>query len=483
MSVKAIKARLQLNRDSITPIYQQLQECLKEFIQTNPGGTRLPSERDLAEELGISRQTVNMALNYFLDKKLIVRNGRKGTFTAPDEPDKPSRAPLPELDFSKVYPLNFNGYYEFGATQQLRILLFENLPSQKNFWDECVRLFNHQRHYQAEIVYLPRSLSLAQAPDYAESMNCDLVQSCSYHLTNPALLAPLPPELVRQLADPSSCWSECLENAPAGLLDKYFPVYIVFWSLFANLQLWEQCGLGDFEHSGEQNLLEVLPHYRQRVPEDIFLAETPCAILAGRGFHAGYTKDTFRRDCESIRALSRFKNIFYGIQNELTSQFAAFVNGTQLLYPAWSNYLLIKLPNLPTRLRQTPIWPEPGNLASACASSFLSICKFSRHREEAQEFLHFLFSDAIQHNILSMMNVIPLKRSILPEFQRLFPQYTLDECEKFITLHRQFTNQPLAHRLQARLYRELQQLANGLLTVDETVAIAEEKQIFLQGTT
>ena len=52
-----------LERDREVPLYMQIKNNIKRFIETGTWerGKRLPTERDLAKQLNVSRNTVSMA--------------------------------------------------------------------------------------------------------------------------------------------------------------------------------------------------------------------------------------------------------------------------------------------------------------------------------------------------------------------------------------------------------------------------------------
>jgi GntR family transcriptional regulator len=71
---------LHLRDDTAMPMYQQLEDQLSAHIEdgTLPVGAVLPSERQLADSLGISRITVQRAYNGLRERQLVHAQGRKG---------------------------------------------------------------------------------------------------------------------------------------------------------------------------------------------------------------------------------------------------------------------------------------------------------------------------------------------------------------------------------------------------------------------
>ena len=73
-----------LERDSSAPLYLQLKERLKLQIQSGayPAGGRLPSERELAHQYGISRLTARQALQTLIADGLAYSQIGKGTYVS-----------------------------------------------------------------------------------------------------------------------------------------------------------------------------------------------------------------------------------------------------------------------------------------------------------------------------------------------------------------------------------------------------------------
>jgi DNA-binding GntR family transcriptional regulator len=74
----------ELNRNSFVPLYYQLAEALKKMLETGTWGPgdRFPSEREIAEEFGVSRTVIRPALDILVSDGAIVRTRGSGTFVS-----------------------------------------------------------------------------------------------------------------------------------------------------------------------------------------------------------------------------------------------------------------------------------------------------------------------------------------------------------------------------------------------------------------
>ncbi|MET8338545.1 GntR family transcriptional regulator [Streptosporangium canum] len=75
------KLSIDLDRSSPVPLYFQVAEQISEAIQRGdlPPGSRLDNEILLADRLGLSRPTIRQAIQYLVDKGLLVRKRGVGT--------------------------------------------------------------------------------------------------------------------------------------------------------------------------------------------------------------------------------------------------------------------------------------------------------------------------------------------------------------------------------------------------------------------
>ncbi len=70
------------------PLYQQVKDYIQERIKSGdwPPETRIPSENQLVETLGVSRMTINRALRELSEAGLLTRLQGVGTYVAPRKP-------------------------------------------------------------------------------------------------------------------------------------------------------------------------------------------------------------------------------------------------------------------------------------------------------------------------------------------------------------------------------------------------------------
>lgn len=73
-----------IDKRSPIPAYFQLKNIILENINNGeyPEGSLIPSERDLCEDLGISRMTVRQALNQLVTEGVLYREKGRGTFVS-----------------------------------------------------------------------------------------------------------------------------------------------------------------------------------------------------------------------------------------------------------------------------------------------------------------------------------------------------------------------------------------------------------------
>ena len=102
-----------------TPLNEQLAGALERAIGAGelPPGAALPPEPELAKQLGLSRQTVSLALSGLARRGLLVRRRGIGTFVA----ERPVEQPLDRL-YSFVSTLAIDGEPPAGRLLGTRLV-------------------------------------------------------------------------------------------------------------------------------------------------------------------------------------------------------------------------------------------------------------------------------------------------------------------------------------------------------------------------
>ncbi len=117
---------IQLDRARSIPLATQIYCVIREGIENGrlAAGARLPSWRDLAAQLGVSRGTVRVAYERLIAEQFAIGHGPAGTHVA----ERPSQSSMPDWS-PETSPLP-NLFYEFGSAP----LAFQmGVPSQDAF--------------------------------------------------------------------------------------------------------------------------------------------------------------------------------------------------------------------------------------------------------------------------------------------------------------------------------------------------------------
>src|SRR5918996_5012891 len=103
---------IDVDRAARTPLATQIYRAVRDAIETGrlDPGARLPSWRDLAAQLGVSRGTVRVAYERLIDEQFAIGMGSAGTRVAERLSPSPAPAWSPEAP-----PLPELFYYDFGT--------------------------------------------------------------------------------------------------------------------------------------------------------------------------------------------------------------------------------------------------------------------------------------------------------------------------------------------------------------------------------
>lgn len=112
-----------------TPVYEQIRGQMARMVAagTLPAGTRLPTIRQLAADLGVAKGTVARAYEMLLRDGIAQADGRHGTVVAPGGAVDPRRRDRELLRAARSYAVEVRqlGVDDLAATRALRAALRE----------------------------------------------------------------------------------------------------------------------------------------------------------------------------------------------------------------------------------------------------------------------------------------------------------------------------------------------------------------------
>ena len=231
MSDTEIIAHFGIDSNSILSLKDQLIDRIKAFIEKVPPGTRLPSERTLAEALRVSRLTIRSALKIFQDEGTLVSAGRNGTRVAHSLPD------LEQLD-----PMLLGIPAQSARMTELHFLSVENLPFQRKYWAEIAAMYQRQNPGTSI------TLELLDVKSYRERLalpdNVDIIYVSHDQVNVDDFLCPLPEGFPHPKHTPSFL-NSCFPDDPAW--QYLVPVELTHRMLVWNRKLADLCGFASLK--------------------------------------------------------------------------------------------------------------------------------------------------------------------------------------------------------------------------------------------
>ena len=294
----ALKQALMLDPGSPVPLRAQLEERLRRHLARQPVGYRLPSERLLAELLGVSRITVKNALKP-LGREGLLRRGIKGSYLARDvNPAAPGEHPLQTSLFGR-------------AAQRIRLAfaVFESWPAQLAAWEAAAGEYNRTQHAaELAIERVPVSVDNTEAfTRYVMERQPALVLTLPQMAAAARarrLLAPLPTNLASALHGPKyASWIARADSA--GLLAHVAPLNYPVWGALWNQDLLKRHVAVSKPLFRMTDLVDILLEVGPELPDDaVLVSDAVCLLLcAGYPFRPG--RDDWRsRYAEALCSLA-----------------------------------------------------------------------------------------------------------------------------------------------------------------------------------
>lgn len=459
MNSAEIKNYFAVNTASGEHLKEQMRKRLEEFISTHEAGTRLPSGRDMVEALEISRITVRNAMQSFFDSGAIVSRGRHGVFIAEKSPS----------DILKdIHPMALGGL-SIKKTKTLKLLLYENSPMQKAFWDEIVRRFNkYSQPCQVQIEWLPQLVNHDEFDKYLSHCQADVFQHVVNHSTA-EVAQKLPDELIaliNQSAYRHELFPPEIKKLFRNLLPIHFNLNFIYW----NADLAKTLGMNDIRQRIRRNELpELLAEAAGKLPD----GKIACGHIWDRLTFMGLPASPQETNEEYfIRQLSRIfqydnagKTYIYRQQHsfEAVENFHA---GKQLFLDGLPARTFI-FGNTNFELSYEPC-PLLADNCQYTAAMGLGITRNSSHYQGGVEFIRFVLSEEAQELLASVKSCPPMLRGAAVRVLQ-----TPMELEKMLQRYRvydpysQSAECRLENYLTYHIRHELEQLCEKNISIED----------------
>ncbi len=406
-----------LNPAAAEPIYQQLQNQLRRVIADLPDGTRLPAERLMAEKLGIARNTLKAALNQLVGENRIVRRGYQGSFVHRPKPE----AAKPAATTISLRPYLANRKI---SRKPLRLMLFEDYPTQRIFWNRTVELFNQSsRGVTIERIVGPdvAATDITELEDFVTREQVDMLQISRFPAYG-RVTATLSPELRHRLADSSEFMTELFSPQPQPLEGRLVPVYTNFYSCYYNRTVLTKYGIDDLAKRWySTDHFALLRDLRREIPEGEYLIGSIISLVLAQGFGTDNI-ETLLPFWRELRATAHDRIYRPVYPQDMHQQLEATMRHKQSMFIDWSLTAMQKFSDLGFEPGSFPLQPQPGRRALG-SGSYLAIVRFSPRYAEAHEFLDFMLSGETQQRICDELNVVPYSRNAARYLHRVFPDF------------------------------------------------------------
>lgn len=381
-----------IDRKSPTPLYVQVRDGLRHWLEQVEARHHLPAERRLAKLLGVDRTTIKKAYNAYVREGVLKRN-IKGTFVV--------RKPGDGNDH--IHPFALPAETVPASRPTLQIAIFENWPAQKMVWERIVAAFNRSyRGASLEIKWLPfevRTLDTYKA--YIRENRPDVVllsHQMAMQMKEGDLLAPLPDDLARELRQ-ESYYGDMAGADESGLLAYSMPVHLNCWGV-----VWNEDLVGDGpppppHHAG---LIQWLVTVGKRLPRRVNLLASTGSLSGTRGVPVlASNEDVLRKHIEdSFEAILPLRPVSSRcLWETMPAQFRKpFMSGQTACFAGNLGLMLNFLPTATFRVNGLFLKPDDGCLFPVQCSC-VAIPREGRHPQHAAAVLRHLASQAAQDEI------------------------------------------------------------------------------------
>lgn len=426
-----ILSSFNLSKESMVPLYQQLQEQFEGLIEKFPCGTRLPSERKLSEELGVDRGTIKKALKHFTKRGMIARQGSRGTFIRKDQ--------ISNQQF-QIHPMALEKFDLKHSANELKMVLYENLVLEKDFWEKSVALFNSLNHdTRIDIEWLPQNVKRNDYAKYINDNSPDIIQTPVMPDFR-ELLAELPEDITATLQS-GDYLNKCYNEADQEYLKKFVPIHFTPLVCACNYNIAGQIGMQDcgteLQNKGIRSVLKIAA---SKLPPGINVS----GHIWDGAFAVGLPEtldqvdfDFFKRLFSAVSDCEDYPNMYLSRQEKRFEEIKMFTEARSMFLIIYSSYLFMtqRPQDFDFDFRMFFLSPEEGMIQAYNMVSSLGIYRDSQKKAEAAKFIRFMISEDIQKQVVNMFSA-PFLRKAWEGFIRSGAIKDQEQAEKIISSYR-----------------------------------------------
>ena len=365
-------------------------------------GAMLPSERDLSAALEVNRRTLSKAMSILENRGLLERT-RNGSVVRKNA--------TWSYTLNQLHPMLFS--MSQSGSQDLKVLLFENLPAQIQFWEEVAVGFK----FPISLEWLPSSC--AEPDEYAAFIgggDYDLVQLNSHAvLACPelrGLLQPLPEEITHYYTDEQYRYRTFLSDNPEPS-DLLLPLYFQLHPLLVNMEMARKHGIvipegGDWFETLESIAREAA----EKLPEGSYLSSHFCGLFFFSALASKQCEEELRKNLTVLKPLTPGGDRFF--LNSVLRHFDPLRESNLRL---WNDGRLLTLlvSSLFTEIMEQTFSFSIRELLFPCGQnafySGFGLVRGSRMQSRAVQLLQYLLSPGRQQRLAELVKTVTFYRS------------------------------------------------------------------------
>lgn len=382
-----------VDNESSEPLYLQIEQVIRDWIDQADIGDRLPPELDIAKIAKVSRKTVRKAIEGFIKDGTFSRRARIGTVLEKK----------PVLQMETLHPLEDG--FAIQTTKTLKMVLFSSSRYRRDFWQELVTGYNRRnRNIEIQIEWTPETVASAESYlEFVREVGADLVFLSDYlfnHFQKNNSLLDISSQIVDKLSADDYYLNTFFADSSEPPQRFIAPLY---FSLIGGI--WNSQITGDISSLIQPKMsldqtLDFVFRLKDRVSQDKLLMVNSVYFLGAFGYPRQNDTEDEKIEwlCKGYQAIAALSGIKDRIQLKDTFkyEFVSSVLERKTAFCLLNMYSINHyLDNLSFSWGACPMQVLPGCQFGGGYNG-VSIFGETENREEAERFIDYLISENTQ---------------------------------------------------------------------------------------